>query len=89
MPRPINLRLLQAALDKAEQQRLVAEAQREREDDFRMCMGLVGDAAAEGIHKGGRILRVNPTAHPSDAGRKPLPSPAGEVADKGRKWFGI
>jgi hypothetical protein len=26
--------------------------------------------------------------HPSDAGRKPVLSPAGEVADKGRKWGG-
>lgn len=27
--------------------------------------------------------------HPSDEGSRPIMSPAGEVADKGRKWGGI
>ena len=27
--------------------------------------------------------------HPSDEGRRPIISPAGEVADKGRRWGGV
>jgi hypothetical protein len=41
--------------------------------------------AVEHVRKA-RSIYLRP--HPSDAGRKSVLSPAGEVADKGRKWGG-
>jgi hypothetical protein len=68
----------------AERERIRAEAARLAAIEER-CLKHVLGGWVEQVQKS---RSAYPRPHPSDAGRKPVLSPAGEVADKGRKWGG-
>lgn len=77
--------------DRAEQERRRAEAAQLAAIEERCLRHVLGSAIEQGCNAWSRYglpdkKYVRP--HPSDAGRKRLRSPAGQVADKGRKWGG-
>lgn len=69
--------------ERIEQERRKAEAERLAAIEERYLKRVLGGAI---LARAPSISRLCP--HPNDAGRKPPSSPAGEVADKGRKWGG-
>jgi hypothetical protein len=79
----------------AERERRKAEAERVAGIEERCLKRVLGAAIEHGnkmrspssrwIHGYGNDC---PRPHPNNAGRKPIKSPAGEAADKGRKWGG-
>ena len=75
-------RRVQEQRERAERKRIRAEAARLATIEER-CLKRVLGGWVEQLQKS---RSAYPRPHPSDAGRKPVLSPAGEVADKGRKW---
>jgi hypothetical protein len=75
-------RRVQEQRERAERERIRAEAARLATIEERcLKLGRLGRATT-------KSRSAYPRPHPSDAGRKLVLSPAGEVADKGRKWGG-
>jgi hypothetical protein len=70
----------------AEKERRAAEATRLAAIEERRLKRVLGGAIEGGYRASQPDL---PKPHPSGGGRKPLTSPAGEVADKGPKWGGL
>ena len=74
-----------------EQERRKAEDDRIAAIEERSLKHALGGAVEQGFKAGSPFGRCDiefVRRHPSDAGRKRPSSPAGEVADKGRKWGG-
>jgi hypothetical protein len=93
----VNEKLINDLLRRKDQERREhAEGERIRAEALRLaaieerCLKHVLGGWVEHLQKSRsvRARSVYLRSHPSDAGRKPVLSPAGEVADKGRKWGG-
>lgn len=69
----------------AERERRKAEAERVAANKER-CFKRAFSDAIERLDQ--RYSDDRPRPHPNNAGRRPIKSPAGEAADKGRKWGG-
>lgn len=79
-----------AERDRAEKERRKAQAEIEKRYALR-GLSAVAEAAVEGSWLTPHRPRLDngPRPHPNDMGRKPIVSPAGDAADKGRKWGGL
>lgn len=86
MGRKINLEdIARRQRAEAERERLKAEAERIAEIEARSFRRAISDAIERRLDG---YSDDRPRPHPNNAGRKPVTSPAGEAADKGRKWGG-
>ena len=89
-------RALQEAADERRlKERLLAEAERAEQIACEVAASVTLRALGAATAHGSKAERVrdddkaNLRPHPNAQGRKPLASPAAEVADKGRKWGGV